>query len=72
MTREHSERTTRAGVRLSEGELSLVGKLQAAIGVVSLSDVIRLALVEAAEARGLIPARPKIRRIRRDVAKRAA
>lgn len=61
------ERTTRAGVRLSENELIIIGKLQEAIGLTTASDVIRLAVIEAAEARGLIPARPKIRQIRRDV-----
>ncbi len=72
MTLAHNERTIFAGVRLTAHEQGIIAQLQEAIGAVSVSDVIRLSVVEAAEARGLIPARPKIRRIRRDVAKRAA
>ena len=68
------ERTTRAGVRLSESELIIIEKLKEAIGMTTASDVIRLAVIEAAESRGLIPSRPKVRRIHRDVQtdKRAA
>lgn len=59
-------------IQFTEAELQLTEELRAAAGVRRMSDLIRLALREAAEARGLVPPLPEPRRIRRPDLRKAA